>query len=702
MIFCSVVATGQKVKLLDNFSDKEQRAENYFAQYKYREASELFSEVYRRDTTRKEIALKTAECYRMINDYLDAEVWYNTGIGQNEDVDPIYLLHYAQALTNNEHYDEAKIWFHKYSEMKAHDTRAQKKIATLDQLHFHFKDSQAVVLTPVNINSDHADWAPARYGNKLVFLSGRGNSDKFKNVLNWKVESYTDMYITHENEDGTMTEPEKFHPDLNSKFHEGPMVFYGDHNIIFTQNESDGHKGDGGHLVLYSAKLDPETNEFENLRKLSFCKGTTSYAHPAISPDGQVLYFASNLKGGYGNSDLYKSEWTSKGWGKPINLGPVINSEGNESFPYVMNEDELVFSSDGHGGLGGRDLFRVDLSQENLVLENLGFPFNSSKDDFGYTSNELGSEGFLTSNRKRGGEDDDIYKFRVIWVAIEFVVVDDETGSLIKEAEIKVFKEGRLTDTRATNENGIMDFVAMPGEKYEFEVIKKGYESHKYRLGTVLQDAGTLKEVDVVLKRDRSVLKEAEEDTTDFKRYSKYYNKERLVLTVGDQVYEYRELGDYKYLVAGEEKIMLDKIAMDAEMSMKERAIEVVTASGMQVGETFELSNIYFDRDDESFMEKYKPQLDQAVAILKASPRIKLEINAFSDSRGTIAENNELTFKRAQMVARYFMSKGVQGSRFFINGYGEQGILNGCDNNTKCSEVEHAVNRRAEFNVIIR
>ncbi|MEO9474464.1 MAG: OmpA family protein [Cyclobacteriaceae bacterium] len=701
LIFVIQLGFAQTSGLSDNLADKVKKADNLFNEYRYQEAVELYIALYNKDTTQYALALKAADCYRLVNDYRDAEKWYALGIETSEEIDPDYLLHYAQSLTNNEHYDEARKWFHKYSEIRSEDSRALKKIASIDQLHFHFRDSQAVHLKEWSINSPYADWSPAYLGDNIVFISERGGDEKFTNVLNWQVDTYNDLFITRENEDGSMNEPRRFHKDINSNYHEGPLVFYGGNKIIFTQNESDGASG-GGHLALYSATLDRTNNDIKNVQKMTFLKGNYSFAHPAISPDHQTLYFASDMPGGYGNSDLYKSTWENNKWSTPINLGPEINSEGNESFPFMMNQDELVFSSDGHGGLGGRDLFRVDLSQPHFHLENLGYPFNSSKDDFGYISNETGSEGYVTSNRKNGGLDDDIYKFRIIWVAVEFLVVDDHNGEPLNQAEIKVYQEDSLIDVRFTNKNGILDFATVPDENYTFEVLKSGYHPHTYHLTTDLHDAGTIKEVDVVLDRIPEAKKKIVPDTTDFSSYAKFFNKERLVLRVEDKFYEYREIGDYRYLVAGDEKILLGKVEVDESQSMEQRAMDMLKAANMEVQEAFDINNVYFGLDETDFLKKYKPELDAVAEVLLKSRNVKVEIKTFADSRGSIEYNNVLTFKRAQMVSRYFMSKGVQGSRFFINGYGKQGILNGCEDGVECGEVQHAVNRRAEFTVIIK
>ena len=693
------IAPAQNIKLLDNLRNKEVRAKGLYDEFRYQEAARFYSQVYTGDTTRKDIALLVGDCYRLTYDYIDAEVWYSTGLKGHEPKDATYYLHYAQSLSNNEKYQEAKVWFQKYAAFEADHVRTNKHIESLNQLHFHFKDSTAVELKPWSVNTTFAEWAPAYYGNKIVFISNRGDTKKFKNVLNWNLDSYNDLFVTQESEDGSMQEPVPFHSVTNSSLHEGPLVFYDDDKIIFTQNESNGKKG-GGHLSLFTAKLNAEM-EFQSIKKLDLVEGDYSVAHPAITPDYKNLYFASNMPGGYGNSDLYKAIWDGEKWGKPVNLGPEINTTGNESFPFAMNQDELVFTSDGHGGLGGRDLFRVDFSQDHIVLDNLGYPFNSSKDDFGYISNETGSVGYITSNRKNGKTDDDIYRFSIRWVAIEFLVVDDKNGNPLNEAEIKIYRNGDLLDVRFTNKNGILDFASIPSESYLFEISKNGFEKHTYHLHTDHGDAGTLKEIYAILD---SVQKgtTVKVDSADFASYSKYYNKERLILRVDDEIYEYREIGEYKFLVSGDDKILLGKVATDETMTMKERAYDLVKAAGMEIHEDFEINNVYFDLNEKDFLTKHKAELDVVADVLNASPRVKVEINTFSDSRGSSVYNTELTLKRAQTVARYFMSKGVQGSRFLINGYGELGILNGCDDTKECTEIQHAINRRVEFNVILK
>tara|TARA_R110002096_G_scaffold251878_1_gene444808 strand:- start:626 stop:1486 length:861 start_codon:yes stop_codon:yes gene_type:complete len=286
-------------------------------------------------------------------------------------------------------------------------------------------------------------------------------------------------------------------------------------------------------------------------------------------------------------------------------------------------------------------------------------------------------------------------------VAIEFLVVDDKNGNPLNEAEIKIYRNGDLLDVRFTNKNGILDFASIPSESYLFEISKNGFEKHTYHLHTDHGDAGTLKEIYAILD---SVQKgtTVKVDSADFASYSKYYNKERLILRVDDEIYEYREIGEYKFLVSGDDKILLGKVATDETMTMKERAYDLVKAAGMEIHEDFEINNVYFDLNEKDFLTKHKAELDVVADVLNASPRVKVEINTFSDSRGSSVYNTELTLKRAQTVARYFMSKGVQGSRFLINGYGELGILNGCDDTKECTEIQHAINRRVEFNVILK
>ncbi len=698
--FLIVVLTGvaQDLKITNALKKQEDRASAFFKKQDYSQAAALYEEVFENEPNREEIAFQAAECYRLTSNYVKAERWYKNGIDVSEAPEPTYILHYAQALTANEKYEEAKIWFRRYNELVPDDQRAIKKLNTLENLHFHFRDSGAVILEEWSVNTEFDEYAPAYYHGGVAFLSNRSTTQKFKNVMNWGNESNYDLFYTREREDGRMESPVRFHPDVNSSLHEGPFVLVeGSPNdeIIFTQSMV--KKGET-YLALYEAEVNTRTHDYSKIKPLNINDPSFSNAQPALSPDGNTLFFASSRPGGYGGTDLYRSSKTESGWSDPENLGSVINSKGGEYFPFMMNEDELVFASDGHGGLGGMDLFSVDLSVEPYKIENLGYPLNSSKDDYAYISNSTGTEGYLSSNRK-SGQDDDIFKFRVIWSAYELTVTELGESELLPDVEVKVIKGGELRETRYTNSRGFIDLLAIPGEEFILEVKKEGFVESGISLTPTLTDAGKIIPIRIELEREVAE-KPARIVDTENLDYAKYFRQEKLVVQVDGKVYEYRELGDQKFLVSGDEKIKLADID-DSGLSFKERALEALKASNISVQNTFDVTTVYFDYNSEEIREEDKKMLDGIVELLKANDNVKVEVHGFTDSFGSMNFNDLLSFARAQKVARYLMERRVQGSRLVVNGYGEQGILNGCTDEVECSDVQHSVNRRVEFKVLI-
>lgn len=697
----SIPVKGQDLKILKAFKSNEQKAQFYYDILDFERAAIFYERIYLDNPTRTDYAIITAECYRQLNNYQEAEKWYNLGIIDGTHDVPLYLLHYAQTLTANGKYEEATLWFEKYNKLVPTDLRAIKRLATLQNLHFHFKDSAAIEMEYLNINTDFDEFAPAFYHGGIAFLSNRATTQKFKNVMNWGDENNFDLFYSQEREDGLMESPVKFHHSVNSSLHEGPLEFIegeGEDRIIFTQ--SDLKSRNETHLALYEAKVDVSNHEFSNIVPLNINDPSFSNAHPTISPNGQTLIFSSNRPGGYGATDLYITHRKDKQWSTPENLGSIINSEGSEYFPFLMNDEELVFASNGHGGIGGMDLFIVDLTKTPYELENMGYPYNSNKDDYAFISNATGTQGFFSSNRK-SGLDDDMYRFRVIWTAYELTVTEQNTLNPLSDVEVKLVRRNNDLETVYTNKEGYVDLLAVPGEQLIIELSKEGYIENSMVILPSTSSIGSITPVRMELEKEKAIDSEhlKENEVIEY-NWKKYFRQEKLVVQVDGKIYEYRELGNQMFLVSGDEKIKLEG-AVDANLDIKKRAEMAILASNLVIEKTFDITTVYFDHDVHEVKGAEQEVLNDIAALLKANPHVKVEVQGYTDSRGSMSYNDILSFNRAQQVSRYLMENGVEGAQLIINNYGEQGLVNDCDDDKECTDLQHEVNRRVEFKIFI-
>ncbi|MFK7904785.1 MAG: OmpA family protein [Chitinophagales bacterium] len=403
LLFLSMSSFGQNAKTLIKKADAFYDAQAY----------ELAIPIYR-DVLISENSLsakiKLADCYRLINDYDKAEYWYNqlVNIVPNE---PQYKLYYAQMLQSNEKYTEAYKWFMEYGK---YDVWGEK-LANGCQNTEVFKETDSkyeVLLLP--LNSEGSDFGPIYFKNGIIFCSnGNGSTDKER--------TFMDLYYSDAKSNNTFSTPEKVNGSVNSKLNDGPASFCSLTNeLFFSRNATIGEDGKiqnddnaAVNLSLFTVKLN--NNKWGEIKPFMHNSPSFSIAHAAVSPDGKTLYFASNMPGGFGGTDLYVCLRMNNAWSKPVNLGKTVNTPGNEAFPYVHTDGLLYFASNGHPGLGGLDIF-TSKNKDGYWSQpkNLGAPFNSSKDDFSITMNTPKSKGYFASNRTGGFGSDDVYSFSLI------------------------------------------------------------------------------------------------------------------------------------------------------------------------------------------------------------------------------------------------------------------------------------------------
>ena len=381
------------------------RGVKHYDRYEYTEAiSDL--EKYQKKHDKPDAKIFLANSYRLTYDIPNAEKWYSIVVDMPES-EPINMFYYARTLMTMEKYEEAKIWFRNYLKKVPDDFVAEMLLASCNSVRSFMEDTSLFTVKLANIPEVASAFAQVPFGNGIMFTG-----DKFKepglinkDVYNWTGRSYLDIYYTAKDNSGKWLSPMLLKGNINGEFHEGPACFTKDNNVVYftRSNYAKKHKlakssKSENNLKVYKAELVGE--KWTNITSLPFNSDEYSCGHPNLSADGKTLYFISDMPGGYGGTDIYKSVFDGKEWGKPENLGNVVNTHGNEMFPYMHSDGTFYFSSDAHFNLGGLDVFMTSYDGNKwLQVENLNYPLNTTKDDFAYVLNSDGKTGYVSSNR---------------------------------------------------------------------------------------------------------------------------------------------------------------------------------------------------------------------------------------------------------------------------------------------------------------
>ncbi|AKD05545.1 flagellar motor protein MotB [Pontibacter korlensis] len=490
------------------------QADKYFNNFEFSLALEAYKKVLEKEEPSLLVVQRIADSYRILNNSKEAEFWYAQVIAfPNSDPANIYL--YAESAKRNANYDKAKQLFLEYSEkVPAQREVALRMAASCDTAKKWMKNPKPYVVEKMEVvNSDGADFGPVRTKDGLLFSSDRlevGNKQQTARN-NWTGNGFIQMYFAQKLSDTTTTlaNPVPLPPSINTEYHNGPADYLEkDQTLYFTRTHvvkkratgsvnsdpTSWFKGsdNGTHTNrhgIYMSKFNG--SKWENVEAFKYNNTDEfSIGHPAISPDGKILYFVSDMPGGYGETDIYYSERMADGsWGKPTNAGPVINTSGRESFANLGEDGKLYFSSDGHMGMGGLDLFRANGTHKAWTqVENLQYPLNTSQDDFGIEVDSTGKKGLLSSSRLSDNGFDDILTFEeykgpclLVGRVVEKFAQSGTVKTIITsvpDAMLQLYVDGseEAIETKSDAE-GNFSFPVMAGTKYQIKGSKKGYLS---------------------------------------------------------------------------------------------------------------------------------------------------------------------------------------------------------------------------------
>ena len=452
-------------------------ADKLFDRYEYVDAANEYLKLTQNGKGDTYVFKQLADSYYAIFNTKEAVKWYAKAVAQKQDAETYYK--YAQMLKSEGNYAESDKQMKQFASMVPNDQRAKAFTSNPNYLPTLKGQTKLFDVSKSDISSDKTDFGAVLTNDNSVYFSSARNTSRRNS--NWNEEPYLDLYKATYNSNGTISEAVAV-SNLNTKWHDGPASVSADGKTMYYGSESfnekeytkdKAKKSKFGKIYLYKATF--EGGQWTNSKPLPFNNAAYDVRNPSLSKDGKTLYFSSNMPGGFGAEDIWKVTINGDTYGKPENLGSKINTEANESFPFITEDNILYFSSNGKEGFGGLDVFKIDLNKASEVI-NIGAPVNTEKDDFSFTYNTNKKVGFFSSNRTGN---DDIYKADPVCAVQAIAVVKDaKTGTIIEQAKVVlVDAKEKTVGNQTTAVNGKAAFGVNCNTAYSFQVSKQGYES---------------------------------------------------------------------------------------------------------------------------------------------------------------------------------------------------------------------------------
>ncbi|WP_233268279.1 OmpA family protein [Cellulophaga sp. L1A9] len=620
-----------------SYAQNKSKGDNFFFEYAYKDAIKEYTKEQVKKSLTNQQYLNLADSYLKTGNYSKAAALYEKQYQKDTTLATPYINKLLLASSKTKDREEFQSYTSKFSKFFSKEL--------IDNSEFNFEilenntaENQEFLLFNCYLNSPQADFSPAFYKDELLFTSGR-TKEKGK-IYAPSGESYLDIYSGKIQADGDVTVPKVFKKVSNSKYHKATPYFSEALNgIIYMLSNADGDNllfDENGKNTLAIGLVSEKGNFEYLLRDLS-----TSFYYPYYDAATSKLYFAANFESGFGGTDIYYVH-TSNGqiMSAPINLGPKINSSGNEIAPFIF-EGSLFFSSDIFYGLGGMDIYTSNMSVDEFSTPvNLGRGINSTYDDFGFVLRKNDTDGsylgYFSSNREGGKGNDDIYGFKVDekpglkTIIVKGLVVNPANNRGIEEASITLFDE---------NENILKQTLSDVAGNYQFEIpFRKGYSVKAFKKG-------------------------------HGRFYAAFQNDQDA-----EAITEHLKIGLPFIQDVVEEKE--DKTVI-------------------------KLQKFYFSKGSSTITPAIAKELDKVAAIVVNFPEIELKVESHTNSRGSGVKNLSLSQDRASAVRKYLLSKGVLSKNIVeYIGYGENLVLNQCKNGVYCLEFLHNQNDRTLITVL--
>ena len=628
-------------------------AKSKYEAYEFSPAIDRYLKLARSGKGNKEVFENLALAYYNNSQYDLATVWFNKLISSYpKNLDSELYFKASVAFKSIEAYDASDQFYRKYLELNKQLILHNYLEPNSNYLDTILSNSGKYNLFKTNINSQNSDFGLNFYGeNEVIFASSLDatGSQKFK----WSNEPFLDLFIAQIDSLGNLSQREQLKGNVNTKYHESTATISMDGNTMyFTRNNFfngrlKSSKDKQVKLKIYKATK--KQDSWSNIKELPFNGNQYSTAHPTLSPDGKKLYFSSDMPGTFGMSDIwFVYIFENDAYSQPINLGPNVNTEFRESFPFIDSENNFYFSSDGKLGLGGFDIFKSKLNIRGFPYEtsNIGKPVNSTFDDFSYVYNNKRNFGFISSNRNglNGSSSDEVYKIVKTEKLPQSLLVNKSVSSC----------EGRF--------GGVV-----------YDIFTKD----------LLQGASIelLNENNNIIKQTNADLK-GEFNFTEKFNCSKYY-----FIRVSNGI-------SYNSRILKFNFIENQNIFENIDLSWLTNCIpdDLICVLGVEP--------IFFDLDKATLTRSSVLSLEKVLVAMVKHPTMTLQISSYADSRASKEYNRELSKRRASTTKKWLTNKGIDPNRLLIKALGEENFDNICGENSDCSESEYQLNRKSTFKIL--
>lgn len=644
-----------------------------FENKEYASAAKLFEEQYEdvgNLVDQAKLAFKIGECHRLANNTFRAQEWYQKALNYYSEPELFYKFGLMQKT--NEQYEEAMRTFKEYARSNPIDrANATRQIRSCQMaIDWKKEPTDFKIFNLADINSPASDYGPVLMGNSLVFSSARSGATG-EEIYGWTGEKHSDLFVADMVGRSSFENVRSFSDLLNTPYNEGTLSFNAEMSeVYFTRCGSPSEDEEAGddYCGLYFATKDAGSGDWSEPELLDlFEADSINVGQPNVSPDGKFLFFSADAPGGLGDKDIYVSTKKLLGWSYPKNLGPGVNTSKYDGFPYLHTDGKLYFASDGHMGMGGLDVFSAVIENSRWgKVENLKYPINSAADDLGIvfqTSiapelvDSIEAIGYVTSSRKGGQGNDDIYK---LVLGIPQEEPEPEPVIVEKEPQPLILLVGTVSGKEYENPNDPKSAYLGNARLADAVVEILGLNAESTFIERIVADGQGNFEIEIEPNSELKVSGSKVE----------YFSASKNVRTFE---------ANAKDTTIINVDLVLDRIFKQQEIVM---------------------DNIYYDLDSFEIRDDAKPVLDKLALLLQDNPNIQIELGAHTDSRGQDRYNQELSAKRAASVVRYVAKRGVDPQRMRSRGYGESALVNDCVDGANCSEEEHQINRRTTFKVI--
>jgi outer membrane protein OmpA-like peptidoglycan-associated protein len=702
---------------------KMKKADKLFTSYNYSDAAVRYNEL---EVKSVEVLRREAESLKLFGNFPEAENLYSQIVAMEGTIADDHY-NYSYVLRINKKYKESDRELEQYYLQKQSDSRGLKLIDNKEYFDKISKDEKRYSIENMSFNTDAQEFSPAYFKNALVFSSSRTITGTSVRIYNRNKKPFLNIYRYDIEKGSDINNPIEFWKKINKKYHEGPVAFDKSGTFMAYTRNNYKEKSTVGSInleIFFSQQIDgkwsaPIAFEYNNKEH--------SVGHPYLSDDGKTMYFASDMEGSIGGTDIFKTTRNEdNSWTKPENIGLLINTEGNEMFPYMSYEGNLIFASDGHLGLGGLDLFITDPKMTKVL--NMGVPLNTNADDFGFIVDDQMVKGYFSSNREGGKGDDDIYSIQLlkpyVWGKIIRGTALDTKGNVLANSSVTLFDDkGNQIGNVITAEDGKYLFKVDPDRDFKLTGTKEKYFDGANTASTKTDKDEVI--ADVVLEQDPGFLLYGL--ITDSKTKSVIVDAKITLVDKNTglrESYSTSQQGDFLKILTDNK--LNDKVSFDFILEKEGYFSKTVSYNAVltrpgqynihevldfsmdievkDLAELIQINPIYFDLDKYNIRPDAALELDKIVEIMNKYPNMVVELGSHTDCRAPAAYNEKLSDNRAKASATYIKGKIVNPERITGKGYGETQLKNQCECEgakvVPCTEEEHQLNRRTEFKVI--